>query len=182
MRRLLRQVRREDGTSLIELVTVMLVLSTILGALTTAFVQGMNAELHTSNRFRSQINAGMALDRLRKDVHCASAITPTGAATAISLTVPSGCPTAGVTTINWCALGSGTRYTLYRQTSVTCTSSSKPYADYLTSSSVFAYTAPVQDVSLGTLHVDLPVNPDPTKPADAYRLTDDIVLRNTLRG
>ena len=38
--RLSRALRCEGGTSMIELVTVMLILSTIVGALTTVFVQG----------------------------------------------------------------------------------------------------------------------------------------------
>ena len=56
MSRVRRAVRREDGTSLIELVTVMLILGTILGALTTAFVQGSRAELDSNNRFQAQLS------------------------------------------------------------------------------------------------------------------------------
>jgi hypothetical protein len=182
MSRVRRAVRREDGTSLIELLTVMLVLGTIVGALTTAFVSGTKAELDSSYRFQGQIDAGVALDRLRRDVHCASAITPVGAAASITLTVPSGCPVAGVTTISWCSLGSGTHYTLYRQLTTACTTGSSQLADRLTSSSVFAYTAPVTGSSLGKLAVDLRVNPDPARPSDEYRLTDVIVLRNTTRS
>ena len=172
--------RAEAGTSIVELVIVMLVLSTIMGALTTAFVEGTRSELDSNNRVRAQIDAGLALDRLRKDAHCASAISPSGASSSITLTVPSGCPTTGVTTIYWCALGSGTRYTLYRDTTA-CTTSSKPYADYLTSSTVFNYTAPVASTSLGTLNVDLQVNVRPATPTDLFELRDNIVLRNTTR-
>jgi hypothetical protein len=181
MRRLWRALRAEGGTSLVELVGVMLILSTVVGAVTTTFIEGTRSELDSNNRFRAQIDAGIALDRLRKDVHCASDITPTGASGSITLTVPSGCPTTGVTTITWCALGSGTHYTLYRDTT-TCTASSKPYADFLTSASVFNYTAPVLATSLGILNVDLKVNVNPTKATDLFEVQDNIVLRNTLRG
>jgi Tfp pilus assembly protein PilW len=182
MRRPLGVARDECGTSMIELVTVMLILSTVVGALTTAFVQGTRAELDSNNRFRAQIDAGVALDRLRKDVHCASSISPIGASTSITLTVPSGCPATGVTTINWCALGSGTHYTLYRQETTACATTSKPYADYLVSSAVFTYTAQVPATSLAKLHVDLRVNVKPTRTYEDYDLMDDIVLRNSTRS
>ena len=182
MRRLFRAVRNERGVSLVELLTVMVILSTVVGALTTAFVNGTKAELDSNYRFGAQIDADVALDRLRKDVHCASAITPAGVSSSITLTVPSGCPTVGVTTINWCALGSGTRYTLYRQTTTACSTASKPYAKYLTTSAVFNYTPPIASVSLGTLNVDLQVNRDPNRAMDLFRLTDNIVLRNTRRA
>jgi hypothetical protein len=182
MRRAVQALRGEGGTSLVELVIVMLVLSTVVGALTTAFVEGTRSELDSNNRVHTQIDAGLALDRLRKDVHCASAITPSGAASSITLTVPSGCPTTGVTTVYWCALGSGTRYALYRDTTTGCTTSSKPYADYLTSSTVFNYTPPVSATSLGTLNVDLPVNVSPAKSTELFELRDNIVLRNTTRS
>jgi hypothetical protein len=181
MRRLSRVLSPEGGTSLVELVVVMLILSTVVGALTTAFVEATRSELDSNNRLRAQLDAGTALDRLRKDVHCASAITPAGSASSITITVPSGCPTTGVTAIYWCALGSGTRYTLYRDT-VSCTASSKPYADYLTSSSVFNYTGPVLSTSLGTLNVDLQINVRPATATDLFELRDNIVLRNTTRS
>jgi type II secretory pathway pseudopilin PulG len=181
MRRLSRVVRAQGGTSIVEMVIVMLILSTVLGALTTAFVEGTRSELDSNNRVRAQIDAGVALDRLRKDVHCASAITPVGSSSSITLTVPSGCPTTGLTTIYWCVLGSGTRYTLYRDT-ISCTASSKPYADYLTSASVFNYTAPVSATSLGTLNVDLRINVRPATSTDLFELRDNIVLRNTTRS
>jgi prepilin-type N-terminal cleavage/methylation domain-containing protein len=176
---LLRRLRRQGGYSLIELVVVMVILLAILGALTTIYVQGSRAELDLNKRFRAQIDAGVALDRLRRDVHCADDLTPTGAAASITLTLPAQCTGAG--TISWCTVGSGTRYALYRASGSTCDATAKLYADYLTSGTVFDYTAPVAGTSLGKLHVDLPVNVDPTRSVDRYELIDDIVLRNTSR-
>ena len=63
----------ERGYSLIELLTVMLILSTILGGLTQLFVSGSNAELDTNRRFQAQQSARVALDRMRRDIHCSSA-------------------------------------------------------------------------------------------------------------
>ncbi len=159
----------------------MLILGTILAALTTVFVQGSNAELALNRRFQAQLNATVALDRLRRDVHCASSITPVGASSSITLTLPSGC-SSGSGSVSWCTVGSGSRYALYREAGATCSASGKPYADYLTAAAVFTYSEPVAATSLAKLHVDLPVNIEPSKPTDAYELVDDIVLRNSLRG
>ena len=159
----------------------MLILGVVLGSLTTAFVQGSNAELRYNNRVQAQLDATLALARLRRDAHCASDITPTGAAASITMTQPSGCPGGGGS-IQWCTVGSGTRYGLYRTTGITCDATAKRYADYLTAASVFDYAAPVSGVSLGTLHLDMTVNLLPAKSQQGYRLIDDVVLRNTLRG
>lgn len=181
IRRLRRCAASERGYSLIELVTVMLILGVVLGGLTTAFVQGSNAELDLNRRFQAQVNATVGLDRLRRDVHCANSITPVGASSSITLTLPAGCA-GGVGTLSWCTVGSGSRYALYRMAGATCDETGKLYADYLTSTSVFTYSEPVAATSLAKLHVDLPINVEPSKAVGDYELVDDIVLRNSLRG
>jgi hypothetical protein len=195
--RLLRRVvRAEHGYSITELVTVTAILGTVLGALTTLFVSGANAEIDQNRRFQAQIAATVALDRLRKDVHCASLVTPTGTSGSITLTLPSACPGGGGS-ISWCTqpFVSG-RFRLYRTTGTTlCGSSCLPlttaetaadrcprYADYITVANAFTYYEPVLATSLAKLHVDLTVNVIPTKAVYSYPLSDDIVLRNSLRG
>ena len=179
--RLPRRLGREQGGySLIELLTVIVILGIVLGALTSAFVQGSNAEVDLNRRFQAQLDAGTALSRLRRDVHCASSITPAGASSSITLTLPSSCAGGGGQ-LSWCAVGSGTRYGLYRMAGSTCNSTGKQYADYLTGASVFAYTAPQAGTSLAKLRVDLVINARPTKSVDSYDLVDDIVLRNSTR-
>jgi Tfp pilus assembly protein FimT len=173
MTRLRRLVRRAEGYSLIELIVVMVVLTTVLTGITAAFVQGSNAELHANNRFRAQLQATQAFDKLRRDVHCASSASIAGSTMTLT-----GC---GTGTVSWCAVGSGTRYALYRKAGTTCNSTGKLYADYLTSSSLFSYTAPVAGTSLAKVHASLPVNVDPRKPIDSFSLADDIVLRNSSR-
>jgi type II secretory pathway pseudopilin PulG len=195
--RLLRRVvRAEHGYSIMELVTVVAILGTILGALTGLFVSGSNAQIDQNRRFQAQIAATVALDRLRKDAHCASAVTPTGASSSVTLTLPTACQGGGGT-INWCtqSFASG-RYRLYRTTGATaCDANCLPvsltetatdrcprYADYLTVANAFTYYVPVQDTSLAKLHVDLTINLIPAKAVYSYPLSDDIVLRNSLRG
>jgi hypothetical protein len=161
---------------------VIAILGTVLAALTTVFVNGSSTEGDLNNRFQAQMQAGPALDRLRRDARCASAITPVGAATTITLTMPTQCTGGGGTQVSWCAVGSGTRYGLYRLVGATCSSSGSPIADYLVSPNVFNYTAPVSGTSLGVLQVDLKVNVTPASPDTLYELTDTITVLNTTRS
>jgi prepilin-type N-terminal cleavage/methylation domain-containing protein len=180
--RVLRRLARDTGGySLIELLVTMSIFGTVIGGLTTIFVQGSNAQLDLNRRFQAQTNVALALNRLRRDAHCASAITPTGASASISMTLPSQC-FGGGGTINWCTIGSGSHYGLYRIANATCSTSGVRVADYLTASTVFTYTGQITGTSLAKLHVDLPVNINPSKPTDTYELTDDLVLRNSTRA
>ncbi len=78
----------ERGYSLIELLTVMLILSTILGGLTQLFVSGSNSELDMNRRFQAQQNARVAMDRLRRDIHCSSAAFKPTSGTVLILADP----------------------------------------------------------------------------------------------
>jgi len=165
----------EGGYSLVEMVVVMIVLTTVLTGITSAFIQGSQAELHANNRFAAQLQATGALDRLRRDVHCAGSATVSSGT--LSLT---GCGSGDVT---WCSVSVSTsRYALYRKSGTTCNSAGKLYADYQPYAATFAYTAPVASTSLAKVHVDITVNVNPAKTTDLFQLTDDIVLRNSLRG
>ncbi len=179
-RQLLRRLGREEsGFTLIELVTVMAMFLITVTCLSYALIAANKAEADMNRRFASQINARIALDQLRREIHCASAVSPTGSSASITITLGSRCPSAGAgTTVSWCTSGSGTRYALYRQVGATCTTAGKKAADYLTTGTVFSYAA--QSAStLGTLSVTLPV--DSQTGLRPYRLEDDIVLRNSTR-
>ncbi len=116
LRRLLVRGRGEGGYTLIELVTVMAILGVVVGALTTLFVRAMTAEVDANRRFRSQQDARVAVDRMRREIHCSSGITPTGASSSISVTLPAQCPSAGgsLTTVTYDFAGSGQRFQLRR--------------------------------------------------------------------
>lgn len=177
----LRRLREERGFTLIELVTVLGMLAIVIGALTSVLMAAMNAEREMSRRFTSQINARLALDQLRREIHCASAVTPSGTSSSITIVLGARCPTAGAgTTVSWCTSGTGSRYSLYRVASAVCSSSGKQVADYLTTGTVFSFT-PESSTSLAVLSVTLPVNARPSAGLGDYRLEDDIVLRNTAR-
>jgi prepilin-type N-terminal cleavage/methylation domain-containing protein len=172
-------VASERAYTLIEMLTVLVIFGTVMSALLALFVQGTNAELSMNNRFQAQQEARLGLDRLRRDVHCASTINQgTALSSFVTLTVPC---VAGQT-VTWCTIGSGQRYGLYRSLGTTCTAAAGGrYADHLTAGAVFSQQVQ-SSTSLWTLHVDLPVNVAPKqKSTETYELVDDIVLRNSTR-
>ena len=188
--RLLRALRGERGYSLIEMLIVLSIMSVVMGALTTVFVQASNSELDMNNRFQAQQESRLALDKMRREVHCGSVATPAGSSSSVTLTLPAYCKT-GSGSITWCTRNVSTnRYALYRVVGVTCSGGVK-WADYLVPTSsatvcsgtlcIFTYVAQSTS-SLAKLHVDFPVNVKPLKSVDLYELADDIVLRNSTRS
>ena len=172
------RLRGEGGYTLVEMLTVLLIFGTVMSALMALFVQGTNAEADMNSRFQSQQEARLGLDRLKRDVHCASALNQgTATSSFVTLTVP--CVSGAAVT--WCTAGSGTRYGLYRNVGSTCSSSNTRYADMLVSGAVF--TSVVQSsASLWKLHVDLKVNASPKRASETYELVDDVVMRNSTRS
>jgi prepilin-type N-terminal cleavage/methylation domain-containing protein len=176
IQRLRRLLGCERGYTLIELLQVTVILSVVLGAVTTLFVRASIAEVDMNRRFQAQQEARLAVDRMRREIHCASLVSPTGTSSSITVTLPSGCPTSagGATTVVYdTQLVSTGRYSLRRD--------GVRVADYVTAANVFTYTA--QSTSgLGKLNVTMPVNLTPTDASKEWRLVADIVLRNTTRS
>jgi prepilin-type N-terminal cleavage/methylation domain-containing protein len=175
MNRLRRLVLCERGYTLVELLTVTVILSVVMTGLTVLFVQATNAELQMNKRFQAQQEARVAIDRMRREIHCAKAVTPAGASAAITVTIPSQCPTSGgaeITVVYDTQLVSAGRYQLRR--------AGVRIADYVRVGSVFTYTAPTTE-SLGKLRVDLPINIQPPGAGSNWELVADMVLRNTSR-
>ena len=182
----LRGQAPDGGYTMIELLAVLAIFLTVVTALTTLFVSGSKAELDANNRFQAQQNARLALDRLRRELHCSSGITQTDGTAltatpvaAIRVALPSHCPSAGGTTItvDYTVVANGSsRWELQRVKSGTAI----PIADYLIEDEIFTYAAE-SAASRALLHVDMPVNVNPNEGWKTWRLVDDIVLRNTLR-
>jgi prepilin-type N-terminal cleavage/methylation domain-containing protein len=180
-------VRGERGFSLVEMVTVMAIMGVVLTGLTALFVQGSNAELDMNRRFQAQQDTRVALDKMRREIHCAqgAATTPaSGETPTITLDLPGQCPTAvngAQTSVTWCSvLVSTGRYKLYRKVGVACNATGVRWADYLTQANLFQYQA-ASSVSLAKVRVSFPVDVKVGDATPAYRLCDHIVLRNTLR-
>lgn len=185
-----RRLLAERGYSLVEMLTVLVIMGVVMTSLTTVFVQATNSETDMNNRFQAQLTAKLALDKVRREVHCATVVTPTGVSSSVTITLPSYCKT-GSGSITWCTRSNGTnRYALYRVVGSTCTGGVM-WADYLVPTStatvsggalqIFSYTAQSTS-SLAKLHVDFPVNVKPSKTVELYELMDDIVLRNSTRS
>ena len=172
--RLMRRALAEGGYTLLELVVAGAIFLTVATVLTTLFVSGARSELDQNRRFQAQQEARLALERLRREVHCASAIaTTSGAASSITVTLSAACPSADTSVVWSTELVSSGRYRLKRGNVVV--------ADYLTSGTVFTYYAPSSS-SLGRLHVDFPVDVHPSVGSTAWELIDDVVLMNTVRS
>jgi prepilin-type N-terminal cleavage/methylation domain-containing protein len=177
----------EGGYTLVELLAVMSIFLIILTALTTLFASGAKAELDLNRRFEAQQNARLALDKLRRELHCSSGITatddlplPATPVAAIKVTLPAHCPSAGgvITTVVYDTASAGENRWKLRRTKTG--GPTIAVADYLTNDDVFTYFAQ-SPASRARLHVDLPVNVNPNEGWKQWRLVDDIVLRNTLR-
>ena len=175
--RILRRLREQGGYTMMELLIVLAILGTITGAITTLFIQASNAEFDMNRRFQAQQAARVAIDKMRREIHCSSGITPTGAASSITVTLPAQCPSAGGAqtnvTYDMNQVVAGQRYQLRRNSVV--------LADFSTQQNAFNYTAPVAGVSLGKLTVTLPINTQPTIPSKQWKVVADMVLRNTTR-
>jgi prepilin-type N-terminal cleavage/methylation domain-containing protein len=177
-----RRLADEQGLTLVELLVVTVLFGVVATAVTTLFVQATNSSTDLNNRFEAQLSARLALDRLRREVHCASAVTPAGPAATITLTLPTYCK-AGTGTSKWCTVafnGSTTRFRLWRSSADPCgDAADRLYADYLTTGTIFNYVVQ-SSASLGKVHVELPIDLNTSKPG-SYKLVDDLVLRNSLR-
>jgi hypothetical protein len=153
-----------------------------MAAITGLLVSGTTAEVNMNRDFQAHTEARLGLDRLRREVHCASAATPAGPSASVTLTMPAACPTAGGSaTITWCTVGNGTgRWDLWRYVGSSCSGTGLKIADHLTTQNAFNYGTP--SGSLAKLGITLAVNPTPGKPERVYTLEDAIVLRNSTRA
>ena len=175
----------------------MAILLIVVASLTGALVSATHNEADLNNRYQTQSQARLAMSRLVKEVHCASAITDTlspavslsswtSAKTSLTLTLPSGCST-GSGTVYWCTSAGGGKWNLYRQTAWTgsCTGGAK-WAYGLTSAAPFSLPSGVANLPTTPhyplLHVTLAVNALKSGSSGAYQLTDDIAALNAARS
>ena len=186
-----QMLRNERGYTLVELLTVMAILSLVSMAIITLYISGVRTQANLSATFAAQTSLRVGLDKLRGDVHLAcSEYAQSG--TSVTLYLPdSSAPLTSTGTCNpthmvtWCTQGSGSVYGLYRiDASSTCSGGIK-YADFLTGGSIFTYTAqnsPSGSHALPRLHVDLTLNLTPAKTTTRYHVVDDLVFEDGLRS
>jgi prepilin-type N-terminal cleavage/methylation domain-containing protein len=179
VRRSLRN-RGESGYSLIESLTVMAIMSIVFAGITTVFVAGSKAQSEQDRRFQAQVATRLAVDKIRRDIHCANDVTPFSTS-AVTLKIAAACGGD----VSWCTAqvsGFSTRYRLYRALGSTCSAASGiQVADYLTSGDVFPTFAHVTGCGcLASLQVDFTVSVKGSS-IGAYELSDTVFLRNSTR-
>jgi prepilin-type N-terminal cleavage/methylation domain-containing protein len=194
-----RRLEDERGYSLVELLIVLFILLLVIGALADGFTSASRAEVDQTNRASDQQAARQALDRMRKDIHCATYATANPVNDAmgnptdswlLDLPIAAGCLVdlpAGDSGVQWCTAsinGSTTRYGLYRTfetpAGTSCNAANADFqVDYIIKSQVWTGVFCASAGQIRTVGVDLPVNRDyPKRPSRTYRLQDQIALRN----
>jgi prepilin-type N-terminal cleavage/methylation domain-containing protein len=186
---LTRRLRRESGYSLVEMLTVMMIMGTVFAGLTQVFTSASKADIDMQNRFNAQLQTRLALDKLRTDVHCAYDVTPntpnpwTTSQSSVTLKITA----CGGSDVTWCTVqqsGSTTRWDLYRQTGSSCGSASPAVrvAKSLTTSTPFTSFAHVSGCGcLASLGVTLRVGVNRVQTTGIYTLQDTVYLRNSTR-
>ena len=87
------------------MLVVLAILGIVLAAIAQLFTSAMRPRADQTNRTEAQQHARLGLDKLRREIRCASAVTtPSGyPASAITVTLGSYCQaTGGATTVTWC--------------------------------------------------------------------------------
>jgi type II secretory pathway pseudopilin PulG len=177
--RIRRRLRGESGTTIVEMLTVMIIMSIVFAGITSVFVAGSKAAADQDRRFRAQLTTRLALDKIRKDIHCATDVSPF-TTSAVTLIIPTACGGD----VSWCTslvTGYTNRYALYRQVGDTCSSAGTKIGDYRTSANAFPPFSHTNGCGcLASLQVDFAVSVKGTA-VGAYELTDTIFLRNSTR-
>jgi prepilin-type N-terminal cleavage/methylation domain-containing protein len=195
------KLREERGFTMIEMVTVCIILGVILAGITTVFVAGIHSEANLDSRFQGQQTARLAIDAMRIDAHSACAANvllsnsevvlagvPNGTGLDISMCGAVGSSGTSYPKVIWCALTSptiSTQYALYRSTASdgTCTKvNGKLVADNLTSSVVFTMNAAITVEQLETFVATISVARigSSTTTGAPYKVSEPLTLRNSV--
>jgi prepilin-type N-terminal cleavage/methylation domain-containing protein len=196
LRRLSARLGREDGFTLVEMLSVMVLLGILLSPIITSLVATMSAQARQASAVTAQEQARLALERMRLDIHCAHSVaapfanTSGGTTILLNETNTSGvaeCPgllAQNAYSVQWCTVpypGSTTRYRLFREddVNVACSGSVSTFqVDYLSQPSVWT-TPGCTGGAVPTVTVALSVDVSPgTTAAGSYDLDDQIALRN----
>jgi prepilin-type N-terminal cleavage/methylation domain-containing protein len=194
--RLSARFSSDEGMTLVELLVAMALMGIILAPLIGSFVSMSSAEARQSNVVLAQEQARLALERMRKDIHCAHSIggpqtNPSGGDTLIlneaNTTGVADCPgllQVGSSAVQWCTIpvaGITNRYRLYRENdpNTSCDGTQSTFqVDYLTEPDVWS-TPVCTGGQFPTVSVQLPVDVYPSSTNEGrYNLDDQIALRN----
>jgi Tfp pilus assembly protein PilW len=190
--RIRARLTREEGQTVIELITTMAMLSFVMAGVAILFTSGLHAQTDMDQRFQAQQNARLALTSMRSDIRN-SCVAPQVYATPASSTVlasgvygakvvlASAC-SAGVATSNvtWCADSStgAAPFGLYRQTGTACAyNNGVKRADQLKTSADFALST--TSGQRPQLALSFPVDANLSTTNGVYTLSDTVMARNS---
>ena len=119
-RRLRARAADERGFTLPELLITMAILLIVVGSLASVLVSASKSEIDASKRFQVQEQDRTALDKLRRELHCANTVAVKNSAgttlsagtagSAVAVTLGSTCPTnithAATLYVTWCTSAS----------------------------------------------------------------------------
>ena len=71
----MQQRSAEDGFTLPELLVVLTIIGIVLGGLTQLFTSAVKSATDQTRRVDAQQDARVALDRLRREIHCGSTLS-----------------------------------------------------------------------------------------------------------
>src|SRR5690242_6715444 len=170
-RLLLRRALGQAGYTLMETLVVMTILLVVIGAIADGFTNASKTETDQAGRASDQESARQALERLRKDIHCASAAnvgTNSSGGYTLNLTVnPGQCVavTAGTGSgnqlsdgVQWCTVpinGATNRYGLYRTIVHACDAADAVFqVDYVTNANIWTVSCGDNDSHLEGIAID----------------------------
>ncbi len=194
--RLARVVCPEEGMTLVELLVAMALMGIILTPIIGTMVSMSSAQARQANVVLAQEQARLALERMRKDIHCAHSVDPpqdnaSGGVTLIlnetNTTGVVDCPgllAFNSAAVQWCTVpvtGYSNRYRLYREDdpTTTCDGTESVFqVDYLTHSSIWT-TPSCTGGQYPTVAVAFAMDVFPSTTNEGhYNLDDQIALRN----
>ncbi len=136
-----RRLGEARGVTLSEMLVVLVILAIVLAGMTTLFVSAGTSQVDQTNRVEAQRNARLALDSLRREIRCASAV-PSITSSSLTITLPGYCqkpPVAAAAPFTWCTVGSSAPYALWRHAGTSCSGTGRKAADSLAANTVFTY-------------------------------------------
>ena len=190
--RIRARLAREEGQTLIEMLTTMAMLSFVMAGVAVLFTSGLHAQTDMDQRFQAQQNARLALTLMRSDIRN-SCVAPQVYSTPASTTplasgvygakvvLASAC-SGGVATSNvtWCADSAtgAAPFGLYKQTGTACTySTGVKRADQLKTAAVFALST--TSGQRPELALSFPVDANLSTSNGVYTLSDTVMARNS---